>query len=225
MRRLKHVGFVRSAVLGLAALTACASHGPAPTLPAPLAGPGEVRVVAEARERVGDVLPIAVAVTSAYPGTLQLDVRQVYAHEGADTGPRFPSMPPTEAARLAGGRRLPGAVRGAAGSVVGGAALGSLGGAISGAIQGGIGGAVAAGAAVGAALGLITGGVMGWHEPPPDVAGFTDRALQDTALRSGFSATGYVYFAPGTYRTLEVVLASESGEAVLTRIVAIDPAP
>jgi hypothetical protein len=48
----------------------------------------------------------------------------------------------------------------------------------------------------------------------------TDEAL----LEKGFSATGYVYFPAGTYRTLEVLLAEASG-AARSEQVAIGEAP
>src|SRR6266852_2571377 len=98
--------------------------------------------------------------------------------------------------------------------VASGGAFGALGGLIAGAIQGGIGAAVAVGAAVG---GVIGGGTAS----APDVAGFQDRALPNTTLASGLSATGYVYFPAGDYGALELL----AGEGTLRERVPIQPRP
>ena len=99
-----------------------------------------------------------------------------------------------------------------------GGLLGSVAGAIGGAITGGIGTAVAAGAAVGAVLGGITGAIGGGGETPPDVAGYTQRALPATSLAPGLSATGYVYHPEGEYETLELLLSEEpSGRTLAER--------
>ncbi len=209
------------ALLPVVLLAGCGTRAATPTLSVPNPSPGRVEVAAEAVAPLGEVQPIAVAVTSARAEALHLDARQIFAHAGAVTDPRVAPLPAAEAARRAGGHRLPGAVRaGAVGAATGGA-LGAVGGAIAGAIQGGIGGAVAVGSAVGASLGAITGVLGGSHESP-DVAGFTDRALPDTTLRSGLSATGYVYFPAGTYRTLELLLTDELGSVVVSSVVAVE---
>lgn len=205
----------------VAALAGCAAHGPAPWPAAPPVEAGEVNVVARAAEPVGDVQPIAVAITSGDPRTLAVDARQVYAHVDADSGVRVSPLPPGEAARRAGRSRLPGAVRGGATGAGAGAVAGAVGGVISGAIQGGIGLATALGSATGAALGAITGVLAGAGEPAPDVAGFSDRALGSGPLASGTSMIGYVYFPPGNYRSVELLLGDDHGETV-TRSVALD---
>ncbi len=195
--------------LPLVVLTAaCATRSPAPTVPVPTPEAGRVRAAAAAAAPVGQIQPIALAVTNGRPTPVQLDARQVYAHAGVD---RVAPQPPAEAARLAGGERLPGAVRaGAVGAVTGGV-LGAVGGAIAGAIQGGIGLAVAAGSAVGAFFGAVAG-VFSGGGSAPDIEGFEDRALHDATLAEGFSATGYVYYPAGTYDTLEILLRDDAGQ-------------
>jgi len=170
-----------------------------------------VRAVAVAAPPLGHgaagVQPIAVAVTNGRRDPLRLDPRQVYAHRDVD---RVAPLPPAEAARRSGGRSAPRALeRGAVGAVSGGL-LGAAGGAISGAIQGGVALATAAGSAVGAFFGAL-GGVLYGGSRTADVAGFEERGLRDTALAPGFSARGYVYYPPGDYRTLELLLASPGG--------------
>jgi len=197
------------AVVALAALAGCAAGARGPAVPVPPAEPGRVSLVARAVDRVGAVQPIAVVITNGEDRSLRLDARQVYALTAE--GARFPSLPPAEAARQAGGRRLPGAVRGGVVGAATGSVLGAIGGAISGAIQGGIGAAVGVGSAVGAAVGAV-GGVLGATGPPaPDVAGFTDRALPSTLLEQGLSASGYIYFPPGTHVRVEVLLLTDTG--------------
>jgi hypothetical protein len=191
----------------LLALVACARHVPVPVAPIPTAAAGEVRASAVAGDAIGSVEPIAIAVTNGRATSVRLDVRQVYAH--ADDGRTAP-LPPPEAARLAGGRRMPAALRGGATGAATGGVLGAIGGAISGAITGGIGLAVAAGSAVGAFFGAI-GGALGAGTEAPDVAGFDDRALHDTTLAPGFSANGCVYYPRGAYRSVELLLTDDAG--------------
>lgn len=190
-------------------------------MPIPAAEPGRVRASAVAAASVGSVQPVAVAVTNGQAAVLHLDARQVYGH--ADGEARSAPLPPAEAARLAGGRRMPGAIRGGVTGAATGGLLGAAGGAISGAIQGGIGLAVAAGSAVGAFFGAVTG-VLGGGGATPDVAGFEDRALHDAALASGFSATGYVYYPLGSYHSLEMLLTNDTGQVERIEI-PIDAAP
>ena len=56
----------------------------------------------------------------------------------------------------------------------------------------------------------------------PDVAGFTDRALPETTLRNDFSTTGYLYYPPGSYQALEVLLAEEDSGNVHREAVPIE---
>jgi hypothetical protein len=190
-------------------------------VPLPAAEPGRIQAAAVAAVPVGAVQPVAVAMTNGRTVALRLEARQVYAHAAEDG--RTAPLPPGEAARLAGGRRVPGAVRGGVVGAASGGALGAAGGAISGAIQGGVGLATAAGAAVGAFFGAVAG-VLGGGRATPDVAGFTDRALQDATLAPGFSATGYVYYPAGTYRMLEILLTDDAGAVEWTEVT-IDAAP
>jgi hypothetical protein len=206
-----------SLLLGAAA---CAAKHPGATVAVPAPESGRVRAVAQSAEPLGDVHPIAVAVTNGLDRPLRLDARQVYALAGET---RVAPLTPADAARRAGGRKIPGRLKSGATGAVAGGVLGSIGGAISGAIQGGVGLATAAGAAVGATLGAI-GGVIGGGGAP-DVAGFEDRALRDAQLAPTYSASGYVYYPKGTYSQLELLLAGENGADVERLLVPIERAP
>jgi hypothetical protein len=198
---------MRTLIGALVVLAGCATRQP-PTLSVPEPTPERVTVVARAAPRTGAVQPIAVAVTNGRREAIRLDARQIYAQSAA--GERVAPLPPDEAARRAGGTRLPGAVKGGAVGAATGGALGAVAGAISGAIQGGLGAAVAVGSAVGATLGAITG-VLGGPRDQSDVAGFESRALASTQLASGTSATGYVYYPAGSYPALEVLIPDGGG--------------
>lgn len=174
-------------------------------------------VVARAVAPTGPVQPIAVALTNGGPAPLRLDARQIYAL-GEDEA-RVAPLAPADAARRAGGKRLPGAVKGGVIGAASGGVLGAIGGAVSGAIQGGIGLAVAAGTAAGATVGAILGVLGGRYRAAPDIGGFVDRALPSSTLERGFSATGYVYYPAGRYRTLEVVIPGDgAAERVRTEV-------
>jgi hypothetical protein len=182
-----------------------------------------VTVVARAAAPAGRVQPVALAVTNGGPEPARLDTRQIYALDGQ--GARFAPIPPAEAARQAGGTRLPGAVKGGVVGAAAGSVLGALGGAISGAIQGGIGAAVAVGSAVGATVGAVTGVLGGGRTRAADVAGFTDRALPSTTLAVGLSATGYVYYPSGTYSAVELLLMRDGSAPPVAVRAAIEPPP
>jgi hypothetical protein len=185
----------------------CSAAKPQPPLPLPSAPPGTVAVVARALEPAGDLSVIEVAVSSERDGALTLDRKQVFALLAGDAGgtpQRVAPLGSNEAARRAGSATLPGTAR----SSAYGAAEGGLRGAATGAVTGG-----GTGGMVGAAVGAIGGVFHGAQDQPPDVAGFEDRALQTTVLRSGLSASGLTYFPLGDYPNIEVVLVGE-GEVV-----------
>jgi hypothetical protein len=204
------------------ALAGCAAKRPAPTINVPTPESGRVSVRATAAAPVGQVQPIAVAVTNGQATTLRLDPRQVYA--SADGTERVAPLTPGEAAEQSGGKRAPGTVKRAAKGVAGGGVLGAIGGAVSGAIWGSAGIGAAAGAAGGAAVGLVTSFFTGGSEPQIDATEYQDRGLQGTTLGPDFSATGYVYFPAGTYQTLELLLTEEGSGTVVQERVAIAPA-
>ena len=205
-------------LLLLTGLAACASRRSGPSVEVPRPEPGKVGIRGVVVDRLGEVQPIALALTNGGHTPLRLDPRQIFALRN---DARVASLPPGEAARQAGGARMPGAVRGAAVGAASGGVLGAIGGLISGAIQGGIGSAVAVGSAVGAGVGAVTGVFTGGRQQP-DVAGFEDRALPASTLEPGFSATGYVYYPKGDYQQLEILLALPGTAAVRTERIAIE---
>jgi len=220
-RRRVRAAFVHaSLLLSLLVAAGCAAKHPGAAVTVPPPAEGRVGAAAAAAEPLGDVQPVAVAVTNGLDRPLRLDARQLYALAGET---RVAPLPPAEAARRAGGKSAPGRVESGATGAVAGGILGAIGGAISGAIQGGVGLATAAGAAVGATLGAITGVITGGGAP--DVAGFEDRALHDASLAPQYSASGYVYYPKGAYSQLELLLAGESGAEVERLVLPIAPSP
>jgi hypothetical protein len=211
---------MRSALVAVVVLAACASKS-APRVPVPSPETGRVSIAVATADAVGRVQPIGVAVTNGRADGLRLDARQVFA--SAD-GERVAPLTPGDAAREAGGKSAPGALGGAVRGAAAGGILGAIGGVVSGAITGGIGIATAAGSAAGAALGAITGAVSGGGNSGGDVAGFQDRALPSSTLQSGFSATGYLYYPAGTYRTLEFLFTDERSGEVVREQVQVAPA-
>jgi len=197
-------------LLGLVLLAGCAAQRPV-TVAIPPLDRGVLVTAARSVDPVGDVQPIAVAMTNGQDGTLRFDATQAYAHDAG--GGRVAPLPPGEAARRAGGRSLPGSVEGAAAGAARGGVMGGLGSAINGlvmgAVAGGVGVASAAGAAVGAVMGAVTGASSAGAA---DVAGFEDRALKSTPLAPTFSATGYLYYPRAPYGSLEILLTHEDGQ-------------
>ena len=204
---------MRHLVLAAAVLAAGCSTQSAPRLTAPSPETDRVQAVAEAAPRAGGVQPVALAVSSGVPAPLRLDPTQVYAHLGDGDDARVMPLPPSEAARLAGGADAPGRLTSAAKGTVVGGAVGAASGAVWGAIFSGAAGAgAAAGAAAGAVGGLLSGVIFGGGGSSADVAGFTDRGLPAATLEQGMSQTGYVYFPAGAaYQTLEVLLGKGDG--------------
>ncbi len=200
-------------VLAVALLAAGCSARATPRLAAPGPEADRVQAVAETAPRAGGVQPIALAVSSGMPTPLRLEPTQVYAHLGNGDDPRVMPLPPSEAARLAGGADAPGRLTSAAKGTVVGSAVGAASGAVWGAIFSGAAGAgAAAGAAAGAVGGVLSGLIFGGGGSSADVAGFTDRGLPAAMLEQGMSQTGYVYFPAGpAYQTLEVLLGKGDG--------------
>lgn len=206
-------------LIAAALLAGCAARHLPPELPIPPPEPGKLSVRATAPRPIGPAQPVAVAVTNGRDDPLRLDPQQIFA--SSDSAERVLPLAPAEAAPLARGHGAPGAVRGGAVGALTGGLLGAVAGAISGAIQGGIGAAVAVGSAVGAAVGAIGGVIGGSREPAPEVAAFEERARNSATLAQGFSATGYVYYPAGSYRSLEMLLVDERSGAVIRERVPI----
>src|SRR5262245_10235031 len=181
---------MRQTLALLVVVAACTHERAAVKLPVSMPERGEVGVVTQVIEPLGDVQPIAIAITNGHDEAVRIDPAQAFAH--ASGAGRTASLPPGEAARQAGGHTLPGAIsEGAAGAARGGAmgAIGSaVNGVILGAVSGGVGIATAAGAAVGGVAGAISG--ASGTAQPADVQGFEERALHETSLAPTFSATG-----------------------------------
>lgn len=214
------LGLMRSNGILLATLlfAGCSGAKPQAPLPLPAAAAGTIEIAARTLEPTGEVSVIEIAVTSEHAETLALDRKQIYARVGSAVsgGPpqRIAPLGSAEAANRSGSGGLPDAAR----SSAYGAAEGGLRGAATGAVTGG-----GAGGLVGAAVGVIGGVFRGVQGTPPDVTGFEDRALPNTSLRAGLSATGLVYFPAGDYREIEVVLTGE--KEVVRMIVPVVPLP
>jgi len=211
----------RALIVAVMAIAGCSAKHHAPALAVPQVETGRAGVRAIRADSLGPVELVAVAVTNGLTESIRVDGRQAFAL--TESGERIASLPAGEAARLARGRGLPDSLSGAGKGAVTGGVLGAMGGAISGAIQGGIGGAVGAGAAVGVGLGAITGALGGGGGPPPDVAGFTERALPATSVAPGLSTTGYLYYPEGSYETLELLLTEDASGRVMPERVPIVP--
>ena len=209
------------ALVAAIVLSGCSATHRSPTLAVPRVETDRATVRAIGADSAGPVQFVAVAVTNGLTESIRVDGRQAFAL--TQSGERIAPLPPGEAARLAKGGDVPGSISGAGKGAVTGGVLGAMGGAISGAIQGGIGGAVGAGAAVGVALGAITGALSSAGGPPPDVAGFTERALPATSVAPGLSATGYLYYPEGSYQALELLLTEDPSGRVMPERVPIAP--
>lgn len=202
-------------VLALLLVAACANPEKAVTLPMPAPARGQMSVVAKVLEPLGEVQPIAVAMTNGRAEAVRLDPNQTFARDASES--RTAPLPPAEAARRAGGLSLPGAVsRDAIGAAARGGAMGALRSGLSSVIVGAVSGGVGLGAAVGAAVSGLFGAISGasGKASEPDVAGFEDRALHAAVIAPTFSATGYLYYPLGTYASLEILLLSDDGEVV-----------
>jgi hypothetical protein len=71
----------------------------------------------------------------------------------------------------------------------------------------------------GAALGAVTGVLGGARDGNAGrAAEVGDRALAETTLANGFSATGYVYHPAATYPSLELFAVEDAGTVVHTRV-------
>lgn len=208
MRRL-------GSLAGVLVLAACGARTPVPRLTVPTPIASALTVSAAAAGPIGGVQPVEIAITNGRPITLRLETRQIFAL-GEDEQ-RVAPLVPAEAARRAGGRRLP-AARYAAIEVAKGSVLGAASGAIWGGITGGsVGLSTAGGSAVGA-LGGLVGSLFAGAWPTPDVAGFDGLALRDASLAQGFSAGGFVYYPQGEYHTLELLVADAAGAIERLRV-------
>ena len=216
---------MRISLLLLMALLGCATS-PGPRVDLPPVEANEVRAIVRPVDVVGDIRPLAVAITNGRTTPLTLNPVQIFALPVAADGseaPRVAPIVPAEAARQAGGDRLPGAVKGSVKGATTGGVSGAVNGAISGALGGAAGGAAGVGAVLGAAMGAING-ALGGAETPADVEGFSSRALQPTVLQSGFSATGYVYFPKADYPQVEILLSGADQEAPMRLVVPVQKA-
>jgi len=201
---------------GIALMFFACAVAPAPlkverkVVPTPIEG--QLTVVNEADEPVGNLIPVFVAIANGTDEGRTIHPSQVFALNqfGARTAP----IPPIEAAREAGGvNKLKAAVESAA---VGGAAEGALAsaaGAVAGAVSGGAGPGAAIGAAVGVTQGALWSAPMGQAEAQNQAnAQIAGLSLNDSEVRKNFTVSGYVFFPKGPYTNLElVVVNNETG--------------
>jgi len=208
---------VRLALFALAATIGCAAH--APNVPVPSPDPGALHARAVTAPKAGAVQPVALAITNGLDAPVRIDPRQVFALD--DAGSRVAPLPAGEAARRAGGH-VPGTLKRTAVGAATGGAIGAIGGVVGGAIQGGIGIGAAVGSAVGATFGAISGLLGGGGDDNAHAAEFQDRALPATTLANGMSATGYVYYPEGRYRSLELLTVGERGGETMRTTVPVE---
>ncbi len=200
-----------AALLAAPALFGCGiGVAPAPiahpqyTVPAPVQN--QITVTAKPGSAVGGVIPVFVAVSNGDELARELLPQQVYAI--TESGARVATIPPGEAARMAGGaNELTGILEsGAIGAGAGGASGAGLG-ALVGAATRDVPGATVLGGAVGAGFGAFEGAPAGQGAAQRQAnQQLNSLALRPAHLDNNFTASGYVFFPAGTYAWVQVLL-------------------
>jgi hypothetical protein len=205
---------------GALILTLCGSAcavAPAPIKDRPqiVATPknGEVAVTSSPGKTIGEVQPVYVSIANGTDTPRTVIPDQIFALN--DDGSRVAPLPPSEAAREAGGSgELKAALLSGAAS---GAILGAVGTGV-GAIAGSLISSGAVGAGVGAAIGAGYGGLEGVSVGPSRAREQANQqlaalALQHQDVRHDFTASGYVFFPKGDYKQLQLLLVDgETGD-------------
>jgi len=207
----------RYTLLLLAVSVAACAIAPAPIKDRPqiVATPrdGQLAVTSSPSKIIGEVQPVYVSIANGTTTPRTVVPDQIFALN--DDGSRVAPLPPSEAAREAGGA---GELKAA---LLSGAASGAVAGAIGagvGAIAGSLIHSGGTGAALGGAIGAGYGGLQGASEGPSRAREqanqqLTALALQHQDVRRDFTASGYIFFPKGDYKQLQVLLVdSESGD-------------
>jgi len=179
---------------------------------------GEVSVSSKQADAVGGITPVYISVANGTDTSRSVVPSQVFALNQA--GERVAPIPPSEAARQAGGAgELKAALTSAAVSGVTAGALGAAAGAVAGAFTGGAGPAAGLGAAVGGGYGAFSGAPAGQRAAHRQAEQqLSALALRQGEVRKDFTVSGYVFFPKGDYKGLELLLVnSESGDTEVVK--------
>jgi hypothetical protein len=202
-------------ILILAASGCAVAPAPLKDRPQIVAAPkdGQLAVASSPSKTIGDVQPVYISIANGTDTPRTVVPDQIFALN--DDGNRIAPLPPSEAAREAGGAgELKAALLSGAAS---GAVLGAVGTGV-GAIAGSLISSGAVGAGVGAAIGAGYGGLEGVERGPSRAREQANQqlvalALQHQDVRHDFTASGYVFFPKGEYRQLQVLLVDgETGD-------------
>ena len=173
----------------------------------------DLAVTSSPGKTIGEVQPVYVSIANGTDTPRTVVPDQIFALN--DDGSRIAPLPPSEAARKAGGSgELKAALlSGAASSAI----LGAVGTGV-GAIAGSLIHSGASGAGIGAAIGAGYGGLQGVSEGPSRAREQANQqlaalALQHQEVRRDFTASGYVFFPKGDYKEIQLLLVdSENGD-------------
>lgn len=179
---------------------------------------GEVLVTSKQSDTVGGITPVYVSIANGTDTNRAVVPSQVFALNR--TGQRVAPLPPSEAARQAGGTgELKAALTSAVVSGATAGAIGAAAGAMAGAFTGGAAEAAGLGGAIGGGYGAFTGAPAGQHAARQQA----EQQLSALALHPGevhkdFTVSGYVFFPKGDYSGLELLLVnSESGDTEVVK--------
>lgn len=165
---------------------------------------GQVLVAARATRQVGAITPVDINVSNGLPGRIRVEASQVFAV--TQTGQWVAPIPNGEAIKLAGDAvQLESAMKSALATAAVGAALGAAAGAGIGA-----GGGAIAGAAIGAAAGGAVAGSGGMEAGKEEAARqIAELSLHDRYIETHRSINGYVFFPPGPYTGVAMLVVDE----------------
>jgi len=170
---------------------------------------GQVSFASRATEQIGEVRPVDTNVANGLPGRIRIEASQVFAIN--EKGERVAPIPTGEAIKLCGdATQLSSAMKSGLATALLGAALGGATGAAAGGLTASsIATGAAVGGAAGGAIGAGAGMEGGQHEASRQIA---ELALHDQYIEPGRSVNGYVFYPPGTYSAVEILVIDEEGE-------------
>lgn len=214
----RHTSILRRGLwlmLGLIAAGCALARPPLKNIPKVVATPeaGQVSVAMQPANTIGDVQPVYISIANGTDIPRAVVPSQIFALDAQ--GQRIAPLPPSEAAREAGGAgELKAALASGAAS---GAVVGALGAGI-GAIAGSLIHSGATGAALGGAIGggegMVQGAFAGQGKADQQAKDqLTALALQSGDVRNNFTISGYVFFPKGDYQQIQLLLVdNESGD-------------